>query len=90
VPSDATSTAVDASAMLVDGAIALAVTAIAASIDLPRDRSSDATWMGGGALVLLIAIGAGLMYRSPLLARAVAEASPLAGAVAEPLGLAGR
>jgi hypothetical protein len=87
---EAAGATVDASAWLVDGALAFATTALAAFFDLPRQRWSDATWMGSGVLVFLMAIGVGLMYRSPLLARAVAEAAPLAGAVAEPLGLAGR
>jgi hypothetical protein len=75
--------------LLVDGALALAVTVMASALDVPAARSSDLAWVGGGALVFVMSVGFALAATSPALARRFSYGAPLSGAVAEVIGLSG-
>ena len=74
-------------ALLVDGALALGVAAFAGFVDVPSDRSHEARWMGGGALVFIVSVGVALAWRNPSIARDVPSRAPLAGMVADLIGL---
>jgi hypothetical protein len=86
-PSGASGSAAAIPAMLVDGALLLFATAVAAAIDVPTKRRTDVSWLGGGALVFVTAVGLVLVARSPALARALVGHAPVAGAVVEAIGL---
>jgi hypothetical protein len=75
--------------LLVDGALAFAVTALASALDVPKGTSADLAWVGGGALVFIMAIGLALTATSPALARRFDTRAPLSGAMAEVIGLSG-
>jgi hypothetical protein len=79
--------AVDVTALLVDGAFVFAASVAAALLDVPTERRSDAAWLGGGALMFVTAVGLVLASRSSSLARDLVVHAPLAGAVAEAVGL---
>jgi hypothetical protein len=75
--------------LLVDGALALAVTVLASALVVPAARSSDLAWVGGGALVFVMSVGFALAASSPALARRLSHGAPLSGVVAEVIGLSG-
>jgi hypothetical protein len=74
-------------ALLVDGAFAFIATAAAALLDIPVERRADYAWVGSGAIVFVAAIGLVLVGRSPSLAQSVVGQAPVAGTVAEAVGL---
>jgi hypothetical protein len=86
-PSAAATSAAAIPALLVDGAFVFVATAVAALIDIPAQRRADFAWLGSGALVFVSAIGLVLVGRSPSLAQTVAGRAPVAGVVAQAVGL---
>ncbi len=86
-PADAGGAGGRIAALLVDGAVALAAIALAAAVDFPSG-SHAGTWKIGAALVVVLAIvGLWISVRSPSLVRGAQARAPLAGVVAEMLGI---
>jgi hypothetical protein len=86
-PADAAGSAGRIAALLVDGAVALAAIALAAAIDLPSGSRAGTWKLGAAAVVVLATVGVWISVRSPSLVRGAQGRAPLAGAVAEFLGI---
>lgn len=74
-------------ALLVDGSLAIAATALAALWDLPPRRAHMASWSGAGGLALLGSIALSSLVQSPSLSRRVVEQAPFAAAIGQTVGL---
>jgi len=86
-PSAASTSAAAIPALLVDGALVLVATGVAAMVEIPLKRRTDISWLGAGVLVFVTAVGLVLVMRSAALARAAVGRAPIVGAVAEAVGL---
>jgi hypothetical protein len=74
-------------ALLVDGSLAVAATALAALWDPPPQRVQVASWGGAGGLALLGSIALSSLVQSPSLSRKVVEQAPFAAAIGQTVGL---
>jgi choline-sulfatase len=74
-------------ALLVDGSLAVAATALAALWDPPAKRAQLASWGGAGGLALLGSIALSSLVQSPNLSRKVVEQAPFAAAIGQTVGL---
>jgi hypothetical protein len=74
-------------ALLVDGSLAVAATALAALWDVPPRRAHMASWGGAGGLALLGGIALSSLTQSPNLSRRVVEQAPFAAAIGQTVGL---
>jgi hypothetical protein len=74
-------------ALLVDGTLAVAATALAALWDLPSRRAHMASWGGAGGLALLGGVALSSLVHSPSLSRRVVEQAPFAAAIGQTVGL---
>jgi len=74
-------------ALLVDGGLAVAATALAALWDVPPRRAQMLSWSGAGGLALLGSIALSSLVQSPNLSRRVIEQAPFAAAIGQTVGL---
>jgi hypothetical protein len=74
-------------ALLVDGTLAVAATALAALWDVPPERAHMASWAGAGGLALLGSIALSSLIQSPNLSKRVVEQAPFAAVVGQTVGL---
>ncbi|HMJ56649.1 MAG TPA: hypothetical protein VK540_31490 [Polyangiaceae bacterium] len=74
-------------ALLVDGSLAVAATALAALWDVSPRRAQLASWSGAGGLALLGSIALSSLVQSPNLSRRVVEQAPFAAAIGQTVGL---
>jgi hypothetical protein len=74
-------------ALLVDGSLAVAATALAALWDVPPKRAPVAAWGGAGGLALLGGVALSSLVHSPSLSRRVLEQAPFAAAIGQTVGL---
>jgi hypothetical protein len=74
-------------ALLVDGSLAVAATALAALWDVPPRRAHIASWGGAGGLALLGGVALSSLVHSPSLSRRVVEQAPFAAAIGQTVGL---
>jgi hypothetical protein len=73
-------------ALLVDGSLAVAATALAALWDVPPRRAHMASWSGAGGLALLGGVALSSLVHSPNLSRRVVEQAPFAAAIGQTVG----
>jgi choline-sulfatase len=74
-------------ALLVDGSLAVAATALATLWDIRPQRAHIASWSGAGGLALLGSIALSSLAQSSNLSKRVVEQAPFAAAIGQTVGL---
>jgi choline-sulfatase len=74
-------------ALLVDGTLAVAATALAALWDVSPQRAHIASWGGASGLALLGSVALSSLVQSPNLSKRVVEQAPFAAAIGQTVGL---
>jgi choline-sulfatase len=74
-------------ALLVDGTLAVAATALAALWDVSPQRANIASWGGASGLALLGSVALSSLVQSPNLSKRVVEQAPFAAAIGQTVGL---